>query len=52
MKIPPAAARYLTAREASETFRRLGALSAVGSALFFDAISASYVRQGIVPWRQ
>jgi len=39
---------YLTARETTETFRRLGALSAPGSALFFDAISASYVRQGIV----
>eukprot|EP00913_Durusdinium_trenchii_P020265 g19038.t1 len=39
---------YLTDREATQTLRRIGALSAPHSALFFDAISASYVRQRIV----
>lgn len=38
---------YLTDREATQTLRRIGALSAPHSALFFDAISASYVRQRI-----
>lgn len=41
--------RYLTDREAAQTLRRIGALSAPQSAMFFDAISASYVRQRIVP---
>jgi len=39
---------YLTDREAAQTLRRIGALSAPQSAMFFDAISASYVRQRIV----
>ena len=43
--------RYLTDTEAAQTLRRIGGLSAPRSSLFFDAISASYVHQRIVPCR-
>lgn len=39
---------YLTEREATATLRRVGALSAPGSSIFFDAVSAAYVKQNIV----
>jgi len=39
---------YLTEREATATLRRVGSLSAPGSAIFFDAVSAAYIKQRIV----
>jgi len=39
---------YLSAGDTVDLMRNLGALSASGSAVFHDAVSASYVRQGVV----